>query len=54
MTFGNLIVAFLAPLQAQFELSKFFWLFAGLMAAASVIFAILAAFYRGKVYLQQE
>ena len=32
VTFGNLLVAFLAPLQKTIALSTFFWLFAGLMA----------------------
>ena len=51
MTFGNVLVAFLAPLQAR-SLADFFWLFAGLMAAATLIFALLASFYRGRTYLQ--
>jgi len=53
VTMGNLIVAFLAPLQETFALSEFFWLFTGLMVAAAVIFSILAYFYRGKSYLQE-
>jgi len=52
VTFGNLLVAFLAPLQKTIALSSFFWLFAGLMAGAALIFALLASFYRGKTYLQ--
>ncbi len=52
VTMGNLLVAFLAPLQKTYELSQFFWLFTGLMTAAAVIFAVLAAMYRGKTYLQ--
>ena len=52
VTFGNLIVAFLAPLQEQYELSQFFLLFAGLMVAAAIIFSILGHFYKGKTYLQ--
>lgn len=54
VTFGNLLVAFLAPLQERIELSEFFWLFAGLMTLAAVIFAVLAKFYNGKSYLQHE
>ncbi len=54
VTFGNLLVAFLAPLQKTYELSEFFWLFAGLMALASIVFAILAYFYKGKTYLQHK
>jgi proton-dependent oligopeptide transporter, POT family len=53
VTFGNILVAFLAPLQATFALSEFFWLFTGLMVAASVVFTVLAYFYKGKSYLQQ-
>jgi dipeptide/tripeptide permease len=53
VTFGNLIVAFLAPLQKTFELSEFFWVFTGLMAGAAVVFTIIALLYRGKSYLQQ-
>jgi POT family proton-dependent oligopeptide transporter len=52
VTFGNLLVAFLAPLQKTIALSSFFWLFAGLMAGAALIFSLLASFYRGKTYLQ--
>jgi hypothetical protein len=52
VTLGNLIVAFLAPLQKTFALSEFFWVFAGLMAAAAVVFTVMARFYRGKTYLQ--
>jgi hypothetical protein len=53
VTFGNLIVAFLAPLQKTIKGSEFFWVFAAIMAAAAVIFAVLAKFYRGKTYLQK-
>ncbi len=52
VTLGNLLVAFLAPLQKTIELSEFFWLFAGLMAAAATIFLFLARVYKGKSYLQ--
>jgi POT family proton-dependent oligopeptide transporter len=51
MTLGNVLVAFLAPLQ-KLSLANFFWLFAGLMAAATLLFALLASFYRGRTYLQ--
>ena len=53
VTLGNLIVAFLAPLQETYALSEFFWLFSGLMVGAAVIFAVLARFYRGRAYLQE-
>ncbi|MDD3180070.1 MAG: hypothetical protein PHQ04_06915 [Opitutaceae bacterium] len=51
VTFGNVLVAFLAPLE-KLSLATFFWTFAGLMAAAAVAFLILAARYKGKTYLQ--
>jgi POT family proton-dependent oligopeptide transporter len=54
VTFGNLLVAFLAPLQKAIALSSFFWLFAGLMAGAATIFLLLAYFYKGKTYLQHS
>jgi dipeptide/tripeptide permease len=53
VTIGNLLVAFLAPLQKTYSLSSFFWLFAGLMAGAALIFLVLALMYKGKTYLQQ-
>jgi POT family proton-dependent oligopeptide transporter len=52
VTFGNLLVAFLAPLQKTIALSQFFWLFAGLMGCAAAIFLVMALFYKGKTYLQ--
>jgi POT family proton-dependent oligopeptide transporter len=51
VTFGNVLVAFLAPLETL-SLATFFWVFAGLMAAAATIFALLAAGYKGRSYLQ--
>ncbi|HEY8432301.1 MAG TPA: MFS transporter [Sandaracinaceae bacterium] len=54
VTFGNVLVAFLAPMQTILELSEFFWVFTGLMTAAAIVFAILARFYKGKTYLQAE
>jgi dipeptide/tripeptide permease len=53
VTMGNLLVAFLAPLQKTLALSEFFWLFAALMAGAATIFLVLAMLYRGKTYLQE-
>lgn len=52
VTVGNLLVAFLAPLQKTIALSTFFWLFAGLMAGAAAVFLLLALTYRGTTYLQ--
>ncbi|MGD9720952.1 MAG: hypothetical protein AB7O59_02730 [Pirellulales bacterium] len=54
VTIGNLLVAFLAPLQKTISLSQFFWLFFVLMGLAATIFLILALFYKGKTYLQPE
>jgi dipeptide/tripeptide permease len=51
VTFGNVLVAFLAPLETL-SLATFFWVFAGLMAAAAAVFAVLAAGYKGRSYLQ--
>ena len=51
VTFGNVLVAFLAPLQSL-SLATFFWTFAGLMGGAALIFVVLASFYKGKSYLQ--
>jgi hypothetical protein len=53
ITFGNVLVVFLAPLQTL-SLQTFFWTFAALMAVAAVVFSILAASYRGKTYLQGD
>jgi POT family proton-dependent oligopeptide transporter len=53
VTFGNVLVAFLAPLETILTLSQFFWVFTGLMTAAAAIFAVLAYFYKGKTYLQE-
>jgi POT family proton-dependent oligopeptide transporter len=52
VTFGNVLVAFLAPMETILDMSEFFWIFAGLMAAAAFVFALLAHFYKGKTYLQ--
>lgn len=52
VTGGNILVAFLAPVQEIFSLSAFFWLFTTLALVASVVFAILAYFYKGRSYMQ--
>jgi POT family proton-dependent oligopeptide transporter len=54
VTFGNILVAFLAPMQTILSLSQFFWVFTALMIAAAVLFSILAYFYKGRTYLQAE
>ena len=52
VTMGNVLVAFLAPMETILELSEFFWVFTGLMAGASLLFVLLASFYKGKTYMQ--
>jgi proton-dependent oligopeptide transporter, POT family len=54
VTFGNILVAFLAPMQKILTLSNFFWVFTGLMLVAALIFSVMAYFYKGKSYLQAE
>lgn len=54
VTFGNVLVAFLSPLQTILSQSEFFWVFTALMAAAAGAFAALAYTYKGKTYLQQS
>jgi POT family proton-dependent oligopeptide transporter len=51
VTFGDILVVFLAPLQAL-SLATFFWTFAALMVVSALIFAFLASKYKGKTYLQ--
>jgi len=51
VTFGNILVAFLAPLQ-RLSLSTFFWTFTGIMGVAALAFLVLASRYKGKSYLQ--
>lgn len=51
VSFGNLLVAFLAGFESL-SLANFFWVFAGLMAAAALVFGTIAYFYKGKTYLQ--
>lgn len=54
VTFGNVLVAFVAPMETILSLSQFFWVFTGLMAAAATVFAVMAYFYKGRTYLQQD
>lgn len=49
---GNKLTAVLTVLTDEWELTKFFWLFAGLMAGAGVLFALRAAFYKYRTYTQ--
>lgn len=53
VTFGNVLVAFLAPMETMLSLSKFFWVFTVLMGVAAAVFALLARTYKGKSYLQK-
>ena len=48
------LVAFLAPMQQILTLSQFFWVFTALMLFAAIVFALLAAMYKGKTYLQEQ
>lgn len=51
VAFGNVLVALLARF-GSLALEDFFWVFAGLMAIAAVIFAIRASFYQVRDYPQ--
>ncbi|RLB47663.1 MAG: hypothetical protein DRJ42_24970, partial [Deltaproteobacteria bacterium] len=52
VTFGNVLVAFLAPMESILTLSEFFWFFTVLMVVASGLFMWMAHMYKGKSYLQ--
>jgi len=54
VTFGNVLVAFLAPMQKILSLSQFFLVFTGLMVGASIVFSVLATFHKNKSHLQLE
>ena len=54
VTGGNVLVAFLAPMETILPLSDFFWVFTALMAGAAIVFLVMALFYKGKTYLQAE
>jgi POT family proton-dependent oligopeptide transporter len=53
VTIGNLLTHALAPI-LKLSVAKFFWIFVGIMVAASVVFAVLSWFYKGKTYLQDS
>ncbi|MBI2896378.1 MAG: hypothetical protein HYY06_22665 [Deltaproteobacteria bacterium] len=53
VTAGNVLVAFLAPMETILSLSEFFWVFTCLMVVASAVFALMAKLYKGKTYLQE-
>ena len=50
---GNKLVAIVSRFE-DLELSRFFWLFTGLMAAAAVLFAMFTLFYRYRDFSQDE
>ena len=52
VSFGNVLVAVLTKLIPNMELQMFFWLFAGLMAAAAILFGLRARFYTYRDYTQ--
>ena len=51
MSLGNILVAQLASFQ-NLPRVQFFWLFAGLMLLAALLFGLRAAFYEYRVYTQ--
>lgn len=51
VTLGNVLVALLATF-GGLELVNFFWVFAGLMALAAVLFGTVATFYKARDYTQ--
>jgi POT family proton-dependent oligopeptide transporter len=51
VSFGNLLVAFLAAFE-KLPRVQFFWVFAGLMLGAAVLFGLRAAFYQYRTYTQ--
>ena len=53
ISFGNKLVAVMAGLEGL-PLLKFFWIFVVFMVIAACIFAVLAHFYKGKTYLQDD
>ncbi len=52
VSLGNMLVALLSGL-GSLPRAQSFWIFAGLMLVASVLFGVRAAFYRYKTYVQQ-
>ena len=52
VTLGNVLVALLSYF-AGLRLVNFFWVFAGLMAAAALLFGIRSMFYVQKDYPQE-
>jgi POT family proton-dependent oligopeptide transporter len=52
VSLGNKLVAVVALIQGL-SLENFFWLFAGLMAAAGLLFGVVAYFYTYRDYTQE-
>ena len=52
VTLGNVLVAFLSGFK-DLPLERFFWIFAGLMAGAGVVFGLRAFFYVPRDYAQE-
>lgn len=53
VTFGNVLVAFFAPMESILTLSEFFWFFTILMVVAATLFMWMAHLYKGKSYIQE-
>ena len=53
VSFGNVLVAFLTRF-SDYELEEFFWLFAGLMAGAAIIFGGYAMMYKYQDYSDEQ
>jgi POT family proton-dependent oligopeptide transporter len=51
VSLGNVLVSIIARI--SLPLAQFFWLFAGLMLAAALLFGIRARFYKPRDYVQQ-
>ncbi len=54
VSLGNVLTAGLTRVSQKmdWDLAEFFWIFAGLMAAAGVLFALRAKFYVTREYTQ--
>lgn len=52
VSLGNVLVAYLSRFQ-DLSLVNFFWVFAGLMALAALLFAVFSLFYKYKEYQQE-
>ena len=50
MSLGNVLVSIISLI--KLPLAEFFWVFAGLMAGAALLFGLRAYFYRSQDYIQ--